>query len=406
MYRARHRRPAPLFASILSLTFTASLALASAEAATVVTVDASPGVGEGSSLAIGADGMPRISYRDSLDGSLRVATCTAPDCSTATIEAVEGGFGDYASIGIAANGNPLVAYYDRIEQSAVIARCHSADCAGSETMHTLDDPADDVGRYASLAVNAGGRAIVAYVDSTTDDLKLAACQNPACDAVFTRTIDDGAGDSVGSYASLALDADGFPAIAYADVTADSLKFAKCIDASCSAAIGIQTIDTGDVGWFSALAIGADGNPVMSYYDVGNDALKVAKCVDPACVDPAVITTLDDRNAGAGKYTSIAIRPDRRPVISYQRGLAGAGGGFALTAAECRTEDCATGADLLTLDFRPGEITGVDTDIAIEADGSAIVSYYDVTTGTLRVAKCSPRTCDGPGDDLFHDGFEG
>jgi hypothetical protein len=407
MYRASNRRPAPLFSSFIRRAAAAIAlgTLSSAHGATVVTVDAGPGVGQGTSLAIGADGMPRISYRNAGDGSLRVATCTAPDCSSATLEAVEGGFGDFSSIGIAANGNPLVAYYDRIAQSLVLARCHEADCAGNEAMHTLDDPIDDVGRFTSLEVNAGGRADVAYVDSTTDDLKLAACQNPACDAVFTTTIDDGAGDSVGSYASLALDADGFPAIAYADITAGSLKFAKCIDASCAAPIGIHTIDSGDVGWYASLAIGTDGNPIISYYDIGNDALKVAKCVDPDCASPAVVTTLDDRNAGAGTYTSIAIRPNGLPIVSYRRGLAGSGGGFALTVAECRIEDCATGADLLTLDFRPGEITGADTSIAIGSDGGAVISYYDTTNQSLRVAKCNAQTCDGAGDDIFNDGFE-
>jgi hypothetical protein len=371
-----------------------------------VTVDATVGVGRATSIAIGADGFPRISYRDNVDGSLRVASCMALDCSGAvTIEAVDGAFSEVSSIAIAPNGNPLVAYHDDTADALMLARCHSPDCAGAETLHTLDDPLDDVGLFASLAVNTDGRAVVAYLDGTSSALWLAACLNAACNNVSTVAIDVEP-DRVGYYASLALRDGEIPVIAYQDDTAGTLKLAACADAACAAPASIVTVDgpTGSrVGAFAALALDADGLPVISYFDEVSNSLKVAKCTDAACIDPATITTLDNHAAGAGIYTDIAIRPNGLPIVSYQRGLAA--GGAALAVVECRTPDCAGGADQVLIDARTGETTGSDTSIAIGSDGGAVISYFDRATTTLKLAKCSAQGCDGPGDDLFRDGFE-
>ena len=63
--------------------------------------------------------------------------------------------------------------------------------------------------------------------------------------------------------------------------------------------------------------GADGLPVMSYYhDIGR--LKVLKCGDAACSPATNVVSIVDSplNTSVGRYTSIAVPADGLPIISY------------------------------------------------------------------------------------------
>ena len=126
-----------------------------------------------------------------------------------------------------------------------VAKCNDAACAGGdETITTVDDPANSVGLYTSLAIGADGLPVISYRDNTAGRLKVAKCNDAACaggDETIT-TVDDPA-NSVGFYTSLAIGADGLPVISYRDNTAGSLKVAKCNDAACAG--GDETITTVD-----------------------------------------------------------------------------------------------------------------------------------------------------------------
>ena len=98
---------------------------------------------------------------------------------------------------------------------------------------TVDDPANSVGRYTSLAIGADGLPVISYRDDTFKSLKVAKCNDAACaggDETIT-TVDDPA-NSVGNYTSLAVSADGLPVVSYRDDTVGSLKVAKCRNPSC------------------------------------------------------------------------------------------------------------------------------------------------------------------------------
>ena len=80
-----------------------------------VTVDATGNTGYFTSIAIGVNGNPIISYHDGTNFDLRVAACTNPTCATtATTTTVDatGITGWYTSIAIGVNGNPIISYYD------------------------------------------------------------------------------------------------------------------------------------------------------------------------------------------------------------------------------------------------------------------------------------------------------
>jgi hypothetical protein len=379
-------------------TFLLVLALAPLQAATLVRLDenASEDLHTNTSIAIGSDGMPRVAYANAADGTFRLATCTAPDCSEFHVDPVAGAVGASASMVLDAADGMLLAYYD------ATARALAFD---DGIVRAIDDPADDVGMYASLVLDGAGRPLIAYDDLSNESLRFAACEDVACASVSIVTVDDDPLVFIGEHVDVAIGADGLPVMAYAVMPAGSLRVAKCLDANCANRT-THDLDQPSVGRFASIAIGADGNPVVSYYDFHQQgALKVAKCVDAACAGPAIVSLLDDRGLQAGIYNAIAIRPDGNPVISYRRGFFD-NADAVLAVAECHAPDCAGRVDLLTVDRRPDEIVGDNTDIRIGADGAAVISYYDETTRSVHFAKCSVQTCAASGDGVFISGFEG
>jgi hypothetical protein len=61
----------------------------------------------------------------------------------------------------------------------------------------------------------------------------------------------------------------------------------------------------------------------------------------------------------------------------------------LKVAHCSDTNC-TAATITTLDA-PGDV-GNDTSFTIGADGSGLISYYDVTNEDLKVAHCENAFC--------------
>ena len=73
-------------------------------------------------------------------------------------------------------------------------------------------------------------------------------------------------------------------ISYRDNNAASLKVAKCVNAACTGTATITTVEetANDIGFYGSIAIGNDGLPVISYHDLTADTLKVAKCGTRTC----------------------------------------------------------------------------------------------------------------------------
>lgn len=374
------------------------------QAASVVTVDAGPNVGQGSSIAIGADGLPRIAYRNSSNNDLLFATCSVPDCSSSThFQQIDGARGEYSSLAIRPNGNPLLAYYDSTVDSLAQASCHADDCSGIETLRYLDDSADDTGRDVSLAIDIDGRPVAAYVNTTNHSLQLVRCQTNNCDNVTITVIDDEAAASLGTDAEIALQDGLYPVMAYLDVTEHELRIAICHDVDCTTPPTIHWYTDPNLAGSIGLDLDADGKPMLSFHDTSNDRLQFIRCLDRDC-NSYMERTIDDPADGAGGHSDLVVRPNGLPAISYRRGLGG--GASALFVAECRDDTCSPGnVDLVEIDSRPGEATGADTAIAVGSDGGVVVSYYDVTNQSLKFARCDPVGCDALVDAIFTDDFE-
>jgi hypothetical protein len=291
------------------------------------TLDNTGTVGKYTSIAVGADGNPIISYWDVSGGALKVAACTNPTCTTATLSIVDntGGVGSHTSITIGADANPIISYWDYNlpNASLKVAACTNPTnpTTSLATLSTVDDTGD-VGEYTSITIGADANPIISYYDDTNDELKVAACTNPTCDPTTSpatlSTVDTG---DVGEYTSIVIGADANPIISYFDDANDALKVAACTNPTCDPTTSLATLstvdDTGDVGWDTSITIGADANPIISYYDFTSRALKVAACTNPTCnptASPATLSTVDTGNVG--EYTSITIGADANPIISY------------------------------------------------------------------------------------------
>jgi hypothetical protein len=201
------------------------------------------------------------------------------------------------------------------------------------------------------------------------------------------TVDDPA-NVVGFYTSIAIGSDGLPIISHLDLTANALRVTHCGNVACTAGNVSTTVDApgNQVGFFTSIAIGSDGLPIISHQDLTAGALRVTHCGNAACTAGNVSTTVDDPGNVVGFWTSIAIGSDGLPIISHQDLTAGA-----LRVTHCGNVACTAG-NVSTTVGDPANTVGVYTSIAIGSDGLPIISHQDQTANTLRVTKCATRSC--------------
>ena len=204
------------------------------------------------------------------DGTVVCTALNGPPTIT-TVDDPANFVGYYTSLAIGTDGFPVISYHDQTAGTLKVAKCNDRACAGNnETITTVDDPANSVGEYTSIAIGTDGFPVISYFDATAGALKVAKCNDAACagDNETITTVDDPA-NHVGYYTSIAIGTDGFPVISYHDASAGALKVAKCNDAACAG--NNETITTVDdpangVGYYTSIAIGTDGFPVISYHD--------------------------------------------------------------------------------------------------------------------------------------------
>ncbi|HCI45605.1 MAG TPA: hypothetical protein DE315_08790 [Candidatus Omnitrophica bacterium] len=116
-----------------------------------------------------------ISYYDSTNAGIKVAKCGNAACTSGnTLTTVDSaGTVDYdTSIAIGTNGLPVISYYDSTNADLKVAKCGNAACTSGNTLTTVDS-AGSVGRYASLAIDTDGLPVISYNDLTNADLKVA-----------------------------------------------------------------------------------------------------------------------------------------------------------------------------------------------------------------------------------------
>jgi len=283
----------------------------------ITSVDSLAAVGLFTSIAIGGDGLPIISYYDFTNGDLKVFHCGEPMCTGGTTSAHDTAknVGEYTSIAIGTDGFPIISYYDFTNADLKVFHCTDAPCTAG--VASLLDATGTVGQYTSIAIGTDGFPIISYYDGTNSDLKVFHCTDAPCTAGVASLLD--ATGTVGQYTSIIIGADGFPVISYYDGTNGDLKVVHCTNTACTTNDNSITVDaTNTVGQYTSIIIGTDGFPIISYYDGTNSNLKVVHCTNTACTTNDSGITVDATGSGS-QYSSIAIGADGLPIVSYYDG---------------------------------------------------------------------------------------
>ncbi len=199
----------------------------------ITTVDSTGSVGWFASITIGTDGLPIISYWDVTNFDLKIVHCTTTNCSASdtpvTLDSA-GTVGRNTSITIGTDGLPIISYWDVTNHDLKIVHCTTTNCSASDTPVTLDS-AGDVGEHTSIIIGTDGLPIISYYDGTNFDLKIVHCTTTNCSASDTPVTLDSAGD-VGWYTSITIGTDGLPIISYYDYTNYDLKVIHCANPYC------------------------------------------------------------------------------------------------------------------------------------------------------------------------------
>jgi len=217
----------------------------------------------------------------------------------------------------------------------------------------IEDAGPDVGAWTSIAMS-GGRARVAYQDRDAGALKYA--QESSRDHWSSYVIDAGNGEVVGAYASLAIDGDGNPAIAYIAVGNDDGKGHLVTELRLARA---SRKDPGEGDWSTTVVASAPGT-CAGLCGAGLACVAGATAVDPeSCIAPTA---------------------DCTPAC---------GTGDVCSAGACVTEL----ADPMIADLATG--TGLFAKLVVLPDGRLAVAYYDRTRHALELAVES-----GAGTNMF------
>jgi hypothetical protein len=344
-------------------------------------VDTTGDVGEFSSVAIGPDGLPMISYYDWDNADLKYAHCGNLLCNSGnTVHMLDdiGDVGTYTSITLGADGWAQISYYDATHNDLIVIHCLDLLCYNYDGPNV--DSTGDVGLYSSITTGVDGLGLVSYYDNTNNHLKVLHCGNASCNSGNTiSTVDTNAYTGYNS-TSITIGADGLGLISYWDYDNLDLKVLHCSDLACTSSTSTSVDTTGDVGGYNAIITGADGLGLVSYYDNTHGDLKVLHCGNPQCSSGNTSTSVDT-TGDVGIWNSITIGPDGLGLISYQDLT-----NFDLKLLHCGNLLCNRNNTIATIDAA-GNV-GNETSITIGSDGQALISTYDHTTGDLKVIKMS------------------
>lgn len=243
---------------------------------------------------------------------------------------------------------------------------------------TLVDNFNNSGQFNCVTKDSSGRLVVAYT---------AAFQGPAMrlwhDADNDVEVDAGEVRSIGGagfYASIAMSPAGRAVVSYKEVAGDNLAIWYDANGNLLPDSGeFRTIEsTGDVGWYTSAAFTSNGRLAVSYFFYDSRDLKLWRDLNGSfTVNPGEIQTIDGPSQ-TGWFTSMKIDATDNAVVAY----------YDITNGDLKLWRDADG------DFAndAGEIRTIDSvgdvgqyaSLALNASGKAVVSYHDLTNGDLKL----------------------
>ena len=126
------------------------------------------------SIAIGSDGLPIVSYRDGSDTNLKFVHCGVVDCSAGNVAVtldsdVAIGFDSSLTIGV--DGLPMISYHDGDDGDLEFVHCGNVGCTNGNSVQTIDSEGS-VGSDTAITIGSDGLPIISYRDATDGNLKV------------------------------------------------------------------------------------------------------------------------------------------------------------------------------------------------------------------------------------------
>jgi hypothetical protein len=262
-------------------------------------VDTNGGVYYHSSLALGADDLPHISYFDGPNKDLKYAKWTGVSWENTTVDSA-GYVGHYNSMALDANGFPHISYtnypnglgYARWDGTSWNKEIVDNICSG----------------YISLALDSFDNPHISYSPSGYGNYTIKYAKWTGSSWIIETVVDF----EYGGYTSISLDSMDYPAITYVGWTSSSLdknlKFARWNGSTWN----YETIDSvGDVGYYNFLALDSNDYPHVSYCDNTNDNVKFAKWTGTAW-NIGIVDSIENYDGS----TSLALDSDDNAHICY------------------------------------------------------------------------------------------
>jgi hypothetical protein len=259
----------------------------------ITTVDDHPTntVGAHTSIAIGADGFPVIAYYDETAGALKVAKCVNVNCTglnvITTLHNPPNDVGRDTSIVVGSDGLPVITYHDATIDALNVARCASPACnTGASITNVVPAGNASLGRK-DMALGADGLPLISFerIQGQGVEIRVLKCGNAACTAGNANNLVTTVTSVLaapGNGTSIAIGADGFPIVSHS-----GLRVSKCGDATCASGNVTSMLDSPPgiiAGILSSIAIGTDSLPVISHSDYITGTLRVSKCGNIACTN--------------------------------------------------------------------------------------------------------------------------
>jgi hypothetical protein len=297
-----------------------------------------PDVGMYTSIAVGADGNPMVTYFDRDTGSLKFAQKVGDVWQSHVIEAGVGPIEDvggtvagmYTALSTRSDDyRPGVAYLRHVNNGGIVTaevRWASAQTATPTssgdwtfwTVDTADIPPEDpnnpdvfplpggLGLFIDAARGPDQAPVVVYYDRAAGDLKFA--KFDATGGTFQApVILDGATGDAGWSPTVGVDAAGVVHVAYVGATYDDLSYIRS-----DAPTTIETIDNG----YRIVGTTEDGLPKPEFHFVGDDATMVMTTAGPTVTYQDATThelLLAQRNETTG-WAQITIAGAEDPFI--------------------------------------------------------------------------------------------
>ena len=345
----------------------------------IFTLDLQGTTSTDTSIAIGTDNFPVISYPVLISNNLRLKLihCTSVDCSTfnAPVELDQMLRQARNSIAIGSDNFPAIAYIDEspIGGSAVLkfVHCTNVDCS------TFDSPITLVSSgwiqiSTSMAIGTDGFPIIIYSNfiSSALELYLIHCTSVDCSTadpiVPLDTRDTGAVSAAAK--SIRIGTDTFPVISYTDNSSGFLKFIHCTSIDCSTfdapfAVSSPSGTKIKSNNLSNLIIGSDGFPAILYRQSSN--MNFIHCTSIDCTSTEFPVLIAKSARLERDSEGMALGSDNFPVIIFEKNNK-------LNFVKCNDVSCLETGRFVSLVEEVEEGSGES--MTITSDGTPIISY--------------------------------